>query len=280
MVGAALLFSTGGAAIKACSLTGWQVAGLRSGIAALALLAMVPSARAAMTRRSWLLGLPYAATLILFVLANKLTTSANAIFLQSTAPLYLVLLAPWLLKEKPRRQELIYMGALALGLAMFFVSTPAAIASAPHPFEGNLVAAGSGLAWAFTVVGLRFAGRDGVPGAGGAAVIAGNLLAFALCLPLMLPLAVPSARDTTLLLYLGIVQIGLAYALLTSAMRLVPAFEAALLLLVEPMVNPFLAWWAQGEKPGGWSLAGSLTILAATVVKSWTDARQLRRREA
>ena len=163
-------------------------------------------------------------------------------------------------------------------LSASIVATPLAVASAPRPFEGNLVAAASGLAWAFTVVGLRLVARDGVPGSGGAAVIAGNILAFALCLPFMLPLAMPGSSDVLLLLYLGIFQIGLAYSLLTSAMRLVPAFEAALLLLVEPMVNPFIAWWAQGERPGGWSLAGSLTILAATIVKSWLDARTGRQR--
>ena len=277
VVAAALLFSTGGAAIKAVSLGGWQVAGIRSGIAALAILAMVPGARRAVTWRSWLVGVPYALTLVLFVLANKLTTSANAIFLQSTAPLYLVLLAPLLLKEKPRARELAFMGALACGLAMFFVAAPAAVASAPRPFEGNLVAAGSGLAWAFTLLGLRWSGRDGTPGAGGAAIVAGNALALAICLPLMLPLGSARASDWLLLVYLGVIQIGLAYVLLTRALSVVPAFEAALLLLVEPTVNPFFAWWFQGEKPSGWSLAGSLTILGATAVKSWLDAREARR---
>lgn len=280
VVGAALLFSTGGAAIKACALSGWQVAGLRSGIACLAILFMVPQARKALTRRSWLVGVPYAATLVLFVLANKLTTSSNAIFLQSTAPLYLVLLAPLLLHERPRARELAYMAALAAGLAMFFVAAPPSSASAPRPFEGNLVAAASGFTWAFTVVGLRWAGRDGGAGAGGAAIVAGNAIAFAACLPLMLPLAAPRATDWALLGYLGGFQIGLAYVLLTKALTIVPAFEAALLLLVEPVLNPFWAWWAQGERPSGWSLAGSLTILGATAAKTWLDARRMRGRRA
>ena len=98
---AALLFSTGGAAIKACSLSSWQVAGFRSGIAAVVLYILLPGARPSAkpgwTWRTWLIGLAYAATMILFVLANKLTTSANAIFLQSTAPFYLLLLGPLVL---------------------------------------------------------------------------------------------------------------------------------------------------------------------------------------
>src|SRR6202012_3136631 len=91
--------STGGAAIKACTLSSWQVAGFRSGIAAVALWFALPAARHGWTGRTWLTGLAYASTMILFVLANKLTTSANAIFLQSTAPVYLLLLGPFALRE-------------------------------------------------------------------------------------------------------------------------------------------------------------------------------------
>ena len=170
------------------------------------------------------------------------------------------------------------MAALAGGLVMFFVAAPLSSTSAPRPFEGNIVAAASGLSWAFTVIGLRWAGRDGGAGAGGAAIVAGNTVALVACLPLMLPLAMPGAMDWSLLVFLGVFQIGLAYVLLTSALTIVPAFEAALLLLVEPVLNPFWAWWAQGERPSGWSLAGSLTILGATIVKIWMDVRGMRAR--
>ncbi|HET7603618.1 MAG TPA: EamA family transporter, partial [Gemmatimonadales bacterium] len=102
LVLAAALFSTGGAAIKAASLTGYQVASFRSGIAALTLFLLLPQARRGYTWRSMAVGVTYAATLLLFVLANKLTTSANTIYLQSTAPLYILLLAPLLLKEPIR----------------------------------------------------------------------------------------------------------------------------------------------------------------------------------
>ena len=103
---AALLFSTGGAAIKACSLSSWAVASFRSGIAAVVLWLLLPGARRGWTWRTILIGAVYAATLILFVLANKSTTSANAIFLQSTAPLYLLLLGPLVLREPIRKADL------------------------------------------------------------------------------------------------------------------------------------------------------------------------------
>src|SRR5579885_3604756 len=94
---AAFLFSTGGAAIKATSFTGWQVAGFRSGIAALVLWIAIPEGRRNWNGRSMVVGIAYAATLITFVSATKLTTSANAIFLQDTAPLYMLLIGPLLL---------------------------------------------------------------------------------------------------------------------------------------------------------------------------------------
>jgi drug/metabolite transporter (DMT)-like permease len=119
---AALLFSTGGAAIKAAEFGAWQVAGFRSGVAALAILLIAPAARRGWSMRAVLVGFAYAACLTLFVLANRLTTSANTIYLQSTAPLYLLVLGPWLLKEPIRRQDIGFMVAVALGLALFFVS--------------------------------------------------------------------------------------------------------------------------------------------------------------
>jgi len=273
---AAVLFSTGGAAIKAVSLDGWQVSCARSGIAALAVLLMVPEARRAMTWRSGFVGVAYAATLTLFVVANKLTTSANTIFLQSTAPLYLVLLGPWLLRDRVKRSDLVFMAALAVGMSLFFVGAQRTFATAPRPLAGNVLAALSGLSWAFTVIGLRWLGRfeEGRPGSGAAAVVAGNLIATAACLLPATPWPRPSLQDVVLLLFLGVVQIGVSYVLLTVALRHVGALEASLLLLVEPMLNPFWAWWVHGELPGPWSMAGCAIILVATTVKTVAGSRR------
>ncbi len=279
ILAAAALFSTGGAAIKACSLSGWQVASFRSGIAAIAVMLMAPSALRAMTWRSWLVGTSYAATLTLFVVANKLTTSANAIFLQSTAPLYLVLLGPLLLHDRLRRSDLGLLLAMGTGMALFFVGAQAPFASAPDPMKGNLVAAASGLTWALTVVGLRWSSRHeaGRPGSGAAAVVAGNAIACVAVLPLALPMAVPSAQDVALLLHLGVLQIGLAYVLLTRALRTVGALEASLLLLLEPVLNPVWAFVAQGERPATWALLGGAIILVTTLTRTILSARPVPR---
>lgn len=273
IVAAAFLFSTGGAAIKFSSFSSWQLASFRSGIAAAAVLLVLPAARRRWDPRIAAVGAVYATTMILFVSANKLTTAANTIFLQNTAPLYLLLLGPWLLHESLRRRDLAFMALVVAGLGLFFVGTPPAVASAPNPPLGNLLALASGLAWALTVAGLRWLARTEDADAGAVTVVAGNVIACLVCLPLALPVGAVRGADWATIIYLGVFQIGLAYVLLTAAMRRTTALEASLLLLVEPIFNPLWAWLVQGERPGRWALAGGALILAATAVKSWLDSR-------
>jgi len=272
MLAAAALFSTGGMAIKACHLTGWQVACFRSGLGALTLLVLIPGTRRGWSWRTLLVGLAYAATLCLYVLSNKLTTAANAIFLQSTAPLYLLLVSPLLLKERIRVGELWFLAAMALGLSLFFWGSEAPQATAPNPALGNVLAAVAGLTWALTVAGLRWLARaegqeGGSPaGAAASAAVVGNLLVFAGCLPLALPVEQAVPADWIWVGYLGVVQIGIAYVFMTRSVRRVPALEGALLLLLEPVLNTLWAWLVHGEVPGTWSRLGALTILVATLV--------------
>ncbi len=275
VLGAAVLFSTGGAAIKACSLSGWQVASFRSGVACIAVLLVVPAARRRWNARTLAVSAAYAATLVLYVLANKLTTAANTIFLQDTAPLYILLLGPWLLHERIRRRDLGFTVLFAAGMALFFVGAAPRFHTAPDPLAGNLLAVAAGVCWALTIIGLRWLGREGSgsAGASAAAVALGNLLAFAFTLPMALPVRRAGAADWGLVIFLGVIQIGLAYVLLTRGVGRVPALEASLLLLLEPVLNPVWAWLVHGERPGPWALLGGLIILGATALKTWTQER-------
>ncbi len=277
VLAAAALFSSGGAAIKATTLTAWQVACVRSAIAALALLVLLPECRRRPNLRVVGVGFAYASTMVTFVLSNKLTTAASAIFLQATAPLYVLLLSPWLLKERIRRADLVYMVVLAGGLGLFFVGLDPASATAPNPWLGNLLSVVSGVTWALTIMGLRALGRaregGGAEEASWAPMSAlwGNIIAAAGCLLMALsalPVTSSQPVDWLVLAYLGVFQIAVAYVFLIRGVREVPALETALLLLLEPVLNPIWAWLAHGEKPGAWSLAGGVVILAATVVKS------------
>jgi len=272
MLGAAALFSTGGAAIKGCSLSSLQVAGFRSLVAAVALALLVPAARKSFGPRPALVAVAHAATLILFVAGNKLTTAANTIFLQSTAPLYVLLLSPWLLRERLRRVDLAFMLLTALGLAAFFVGTEPARQTAPDPVRGNLLAVASGVTWALTLLGLRWLSRGPDAAEAQTAVILGNLLAFVGCAPWAFPVTGAGLGDVLLIAYLGIFQIGAAYALVTAAMHEVSAFEASLLLLLEPVLNPIWAWLLHGEAPGVWALGGGALVLLSTGGKTLWEA--------
>lgn len=271
---AAALFSTGGAAIKANSLTAWQVASFRSLIAAITISLLIPTARRNWSWRYAGPAVAYAGTLITFVLATKLTTSANAIFLQCTAPLYLVVLSPWLLREHLRRSDYLLLLSAGFGMLLFFLSTEPARATAPDPVTGNMIAVLSGLAWALTLLGLRSVARgDNSEHAGMPTVVIGNYLTFAITLGPALPVESFRAADLLVILYLGIAQIGLAYLCLTRGIRKLPAFEAATLLLIEPALNPVLTWLLLREAPAPLSIAGGVIIVGTTLLNTWWQSR-------
>ncbi len=272
---AAVLFSTGGTAVKAASLGGWQIAGLRSAIAAVFLFLALPAARRLRSWRSLLIGTTFVSSLLLYVLANKLTTAASVIFLVSAAPGYVLLLAPWLLKEAFRRRDAFTIGVIAIGLSCLLLGPQAAQGTAPHPAAGNLLAAAAGLSWALTVLGLRWLGRRHEGAA--PAVVLGNVLVLLVCLPKVLEGGLDAApgrlpADLAIVAYLGIVQIGLAYMLLTTAIRRVPAFEASILLLLDPILSPLWAYWVHGETVGAPTVLGGFLILAAIAAAAGYDA--------
>jgi drug/metabolite transporter (DMT)-like permease len=273
VIAAALLFSTGGAAIKATTLTGWQVASFRSGVAAVVLLLALPEARRGWSWRTVLVAAAYASTLILFSLANRLTTAANAIFLQSAAPLFLLLLGPWLLREPIRRSDLLYILALTAGVALVFTGVEFAVATAPNPPRGNVLAGASALTYALALAGLRWVGRRQKGNPGIATVAVGNIVACVAALPMALSAPVAPAANVPVILYLGVVQIGLAYWCLTRAIRHVTAFEVSTFLVIEPAMSPVWTWLVHGERPGARALAGGAVILSATLVNTWRQSR-------
>jgi drug/metabolite transporter (DMT)-like permease len=254
-------------------MTSWQVACLRSGIAAVALAILLPGAIRSIRPRTFLVSMAYAATLVLFVTANKLTTSANTIFLQATGPLYILLLAPFLLKEKIRPPDVAFMAVVAVGLLLFFTGTDVPVRTAPAPFQGNVLAALSGFTWALTLMGLRWMGADESGGSPAGAVVLGNAFAFLATLPMAVPFSGIGAGDWAAIGYLGIFQIALAYAFVTRAVGKLPALEISIILLVEPVLNPVWSWLVHGERPSGWALAGGALILGATALRSILASR-------
>ena len=273
VVAAAVLFSTGGAAVKTAAFSGVQVSSIRSGIAAVVLLLWLRG-RVTWSGATMGVGAAYAATLTLFVAATKLTTAANAIFLQSTAPLYVALLAPFLLHERFKVRDAASLAAVAAGLWLCLAGSAPASGTAPDPATGNFLGVLSGAAWALTLTGLRWTERK--DGGAISAVVAGNLIAFVAGVPALLGLPSGTTADWMVLGYLGVVQIGCAYILLTRAIAWLPALHVSLLLLLEPVLNPIWAWLAQGERPGAAALAGGAVIVLASAFQAVSNARASR----
>jgi drug/metabolite transporter (DMT)-like permease len=254
ILSAALLWSTAGAAIKRSGLDAWQIAGGRSLVAGAFLLLVVRETRVRPTGRVLLVSLAYAVTVVLFVVATKLTTAANAIFIQDTAPLWVLLLSPWLLREVPTKGELLAVPVYAVGLGLFFLDDLTA-----GQVAGNFAALASGVAFAFSIVGLRLLRHDGP-----AALVYGNLVAAAVTLPLWTSGPAATAPDLALLVYLGVFQLGLAYLAFSRGVTGTPAIEASLLILLEPVLNPIWTFLFVGERPGPWAVVGGGVVLAAT----------------
>ena len=266
LVAAALLFSTGGAAIKIAAFSPAQVASLRSGIAAAALLVWLRG-RVAWSTPAFAVAASYAATLTLFVVATRLTTAANAIFLQSAAPLYIAALAPFLIGEPFRRRDVPFLVMVAVGLAFCLGGGAPMTMSAPDPDTGNLFGALCGISWALTLIGFRLIeGREG--GTAISAVVIGNGIAFAVGLPALRVLPSASVADWATLGYLGVFQIGFAYILLTKAVGHLSTLRTSLILLLEPVLNPVWTWLVRGEDPGMWTMIGGGIIMAATAAQA------------
>lgn len=268
VIAAAVLFSTGGVALKADAFDTAQMSALRSGIAAIVLLL-------------WIGGVPrpgglqlavatlYAATVTLFVAATRLTTAGGAIFLQSAAPLYIALLGPVLLGERSRRRDLWFLLPLMAGLALCVTGTPDASHTAPDPARGTLFGVLSGVTWALTLMALRHAGRTaGSVRAGLSGVALGNAVACVVAVPFAWPLPPAPLEEWVNVIYLGTAQIALAYVCLVAAARQLPAIDMSLLLLLEPVLNPLWSWWLLDENPGRATLAGGALILAATAIRA------------
>jgi DME family drug/metabolite transporter len=264
---AAVLFSTAGVVVKATALTAWQVAGFRSAVAAVFLL-LVARMPLRPTWRTLTVGLIIAVTFISFIVANKLTTSAHAVFLQAAAPIYIVLLGPWLLGERVHARDLPFLGVVVVGLVLLYAGTVTPTATAPNPVLGNIIATASGFTWALVLAGVRHISRDsGIKGAM-TATFYGNVFAFLLCAPLAFPVVGARPVDWAVIGYLGCFQLALAYVMLTRGIGQLHALEASLLLLLEPALNPLWTFLVHGETPGVLGSIGGGLVLVATTARA------------
>lgn len=263
MAAAAVLWSTGGVMIKSLD---WQPLAIMVGrnIFSSAVLLLYLK-RFPIRFTPWMIvaAIGHILTAFLFITSTKLTTAANAIFLQYTAPLYIIPLGYWLLHEKPARTDLISMLVIFAGMILFFGDRLTL-----SGFQGNLLAVLSGVTMATMTVALR-AQKHGAP-------VEGILLAqFATVIfgfPVLLRESWMLTSSLTVV-YLGVVQIGLAFLLFTNAIKHLPAIEATLISTLEPVLNPMWVAVFIGEAPGRFAIIGGLIVLVGVAINAMNSAR-------
>jgi drug/metabolite transporter (DMT)-like permease len=192
-----------------------------------------------------------------------LTTAANAIFLQYTAPIYVVLLGYWFLREKPSRTDWLSMFIIFLGMFLFFgdkLSTDG--------FYGNILAVLSGLTSAIMIVSFR-AQKDGAPAE---SFLIASLGTAIFCFPYVLK-ETWTVTNWLIIAYLGIFQLGLAFVFFTIGIKHIPALEANLVGTLEPVFNPVWVFLFLGEKMGTYALFGGLVVLGGVILSAVGSAR-------
>ncbi len=272
VLAAAIIWSTGGLFIKWTSLTGLELSFGRSLLAAITVAIFTRREGFGVNKVTAVASLLYAALLLLFVLATKETTAANAIFLQYTAPLYVLILEPLFYQEKFRRRDLLTVIACVIGMSLFFVGK-----LRPQDVTGNFLALASGLCFAFYFLLLRHSSSRAVNRA--SSVIYGNLLVVLIAAPAGLSvLPRLGLHDGLAVLYLGVVQIGVAYTLFTLGMaRGIRSLDAGIVGYIEPVLNPIWVFLVLGEQPSKWALIGGAIIISAVVVHTTLKAKEGRK---
>jgi len=272
VLAAALLWSTGGLFIKWTTLSAFELTFGRSLLAAITVAIFTRREGYRLNTMTVLTSLLYAALLLLFVIATKLTTAANAIFLQYTAPIYVLVLEPLFYKEKFRRADLFAVAACIAGMSLFFMGK-----LRPQDVSGNFTALASGLCFAFYILLLRHPHTQRVNRA--SSVIYGNLLLVIFTAVVIIyfngTAGHISVHDAVSVLYLGVVQIGVAYTLFTLGMaRGVRSLDAGIVGYIEPVLNPIWVFIFLGERPSGWALVGGAIIIAAVASHAIFGARK------
>lgn len=258
IIAAAVLWSTGGAAIKLSTATAPQLAMGRAIVAAIAIFLAMPIARIRPNKRILLTALAYACTCTLFVFANTLTTAGNTIFIQNTAPIWVLIFGPALLGERATLWEKISVPVSLFGCLLFFLDD-----MSPGRLTGNLCAFAASITYALLIICYRKVSES----EGLAATIAGNLIIAIVLLPIAARDPTPTSRDVLVFVYLGAIQQAVAAVLFIRGIRGVSALEGALLTLFEPLLSPVWAFLIIGEALGSLALIGAGLILGATVLR-------------
>lgn len=265
---AALMWSSGGLFIKVLKLDAFQISFYRSLIALITIVVISRFRKVSLKFEfdiiSVLCSVTYSFILILFVIATKLTTAANAIFLQFTAPIYLLVLEPLFLKTKFERKNLIALIFCFAGMTLFFFGRLDL-----SNIQGNLFAIGSGICFALFSLFLKWKEQIHKSDSTIVYIAAGNLLVCLFCLPVISDKLIIAPDQLLILLFMGIFQIGISYIIFNEGIKYISATESMIIAMLEAILNPVWVFLGVGEVPTVYSIAGSLIIISAIIWRNF-----------
>ena len=256
---AAVLWSSGGLFIKLISLDAMQLSFFRAGIAAITFALIFRKRIWVINKFTLINSVFYSLVLISFVIATKTTTAANAIFLQATAPIYVLIFEPLINKSKYEKSNIITVAVCFIGMLFFFIGE-----LEPGHLEGNLVALFSGIMFAAFFLGMK---KNDIKHQQ-SSIFFGNVLVTLISVPFIFSLESVSFNDFWMFTYLGVFQIAVAYAFFASGLKRVFAVEASIISMIEPVLNPVWVFFGYGEVPTFWAIIGGIIIISAIVVKT------------
>ncbi|HKL85960.1 MAG TPA: DMT family transporter [Treponemataceae bacterium] len=263
----AFLWSSGGILIKLVSWDSFAIAGGRSLIGCITMLIILKKPRFTFSFNQIMAALSYSATMILFVFANKMTTSANAVLLQYVEPVYIIILGRWLLtNEKSTFVDWIVVATVFGGMILFFLDDLSFSAN-----MGNVLAVLSGITFALTAIFMRRQKNERPSDS----FILAHFLTFVLSIPFMFRSGLPSGGSLIGLLLLGVFQMGIPSVLYGRGISGVTAVSAALITMIEPVLNPVWVAIFFGEIPGKRAIIGGLIILGGVTFRSVLKARKM-----
>ena len=256
LITAALMWSLGGIFIKLVDLNPLGIAGIRSLGAAVVLLIYIKKPRLYWNRYFFTGVLAYTAMVVLYVLSIRLTTAANAIFLEFTAPIYVVAFSYFLLNEKIDRFDILTMVIIFLGMGLFFMDELTF-----YGFWGNIMALVAGVCLALVTVLIRKEKESAFE-----IVFYGNVLTAIICFTFIIEgLSKSTQLDWLIIFGLGIFQLGIPYILYTTALKYVSALDAILVGMLEPILNPIWVYIFIGEAMGEWAFIGGALVIIGTL---------------
>ena len=255
---AAVLYSIGGLCIKVIP---WHAMSINSGRNRVSVLVVGGYLMRTRHRPRWNQWIAFGAicvcgTNVLFTLANKMTTAANAIVLQFTAPIFVMLLSLLFLHKRPQKLDVTVCTAVLLGVLCFFVESLEAGGTL-----GNLVALCSGLTYAGVFLLNDMPNSDPI-----SSVFWGDVCSAAVGLPFLIQETDFSVVPMTSLIILGAFQVGLAYILMCEGLKTTPAVTASLISGIEPVLNPTLVAVFYHETIGPVSLAGAVIVVVSIIL--------------